>query len=213
MIVKAWPSSVIGVPITSLGRRIRAARTVAQDRHRPSGPPPRRSSSAVKIRPRCAGTPSVSKNRPLTNRPCAFRVSPPEFRLKRGLPTRRRPRGLPGDRGCTPTAGWSASCCDTADPLEADDHQPIRLVDRQRLQDQRVHQREDGDVGADAQRQRQSATPLTMGVCRICRRANFRSRPSEDTNPMAPFDGRFPDGWPVSYVFRKGKQAPIITSA
>ena len=37
----------------------------------------------------------------------------------------------------------------------AEDDQSIRVVDRQRLQDQRVHQREDGDVGADAQRQRQ----------------------------------------------------------
>src|SRR5688500_14082197 len=29
-----------------------------------------------------------------------------------------------------------------------------------------------------------SATPLTIGVCRICRTANFRSRTSDETNPM-----------------------------
>ena len=39
--------------------------------------------------------------------------------------------------------------------LEAENHQPIRLVDRQRLEDQRVDQREDRDVGADAEGQRE----------------------------------------------------------
>ena len=37
----------------------------------------------------------------------------------------------------------------------AEDDEPIRVVDRQRLQNQRVHEREDGDVGADAQGQRE----------------------------------------------------------
>ena len=35
-----------------------------------------------------------------------------------------------------------------------------------------------------------SATPLTIGVCRIWRTANLRSRTSEDTNPMRPFDAQ-----------------------
>jgi hypothetical protein len=35
----------------------------------------------------------------------------------------------------------------------AQHHQAIRLVHRQRLEQQRVHQGEDGDVGADAERQ------------------------------------------------------------
>ena len=42
-----------------------------------------------------------------------------------------------------------------ANALEPQDHQPIGLVHRQRLEDQRVDQREDRDIGADAQRQRQ----------------------------------------------------------
>src|SRR5687768_17801327 len=37
-----------------------------------------------------------------------------------------------------------------------------------------------------------SATPLTIGVWRIWRKANFRSRPIEDTNPMVPLTGSPP---------------------
>lgn len=36
-----------------------------------------------------------------------------------------------------------------------------------------------------------SAMPLTIGVCRIWRAANFRSRTSEDTNPMGPLTVTF----------------------
>src|SRR5688500_11663263 len=40
------------------------------------------------------------------------------------------------------------------------------------------------------------ATPLTIGVWRIWRRANLRSRPSEDTNPMAPWTA----GWRLRFA-------------
>src|SRR6188768_846523 len=36
-----------------------------------------------------------------------------------------------------------------------------------------------------------SATPLTMGACRIWRTANLRSRTSDDTNPMRPLTRTF----------------------
>jgi hypothetical protein len=63
----------------------------------PSGPPPRRSSASVIVRPRTAGTPSRSNIRPLTHRPSTISVCPLRARLKRAPahanpPSKRRSR-------------------------------------------------------------------------------------------------------------------------
>jgi hypothetical protein len=51
----------------------------------PSGPPPGRSSAAVKVRPRAAGTPSTSNMRPLAKSPSTGSAAPPRARSKRVL--------------------------------------------------------------------------------------------------------------------------------
>ena len=80
----------------------------------------------------------------------------------------------------------------------AEDDQPIRVVDRQRLQDQRVDEREDGDVGADAERQREQGhaaddrrpAHLPEGECQVTAERRHQSH--------GPFDGQIlQHGWPV----------------
>ena len=54
-------------------------------------PHPRTSSSVVITRPAAAGTPSTSKNEPLTQRPSMRRDSPPLDRSKRVTPHAKTP--------------------------------------------------------------------------------------------------------------------------
>ena len=186
--------------------------SVTQDRDRSVGPAAAPVVVGGEQSGRCAAcTPSVSKKRPLTNRPCALRVSPPAFRLKRGLPyARDADQDVLVIADVLPLRVGQRGVGDQRMPLEAEDHQPIRLVDRQRLQDQRVDQREDRDVGADAQRQGEQRHAADDRRLPHLAEGELRSRPSEDTQSHAPFDAHIlrPVGR-ISYVCRKGKQAPF----
>ena len=74
----------------------------------PSGPPPRRSSASVNVRPRIAGTPSVSKKRPLAHSPSTSSDWPPRARLKRVLDHAKAPSKTGAGRASLPRSGWSS---------------------------------------------------------------------------------------------------------